>query len=127
MKIFIICPVRLGIVPEIMDYVKKLEEEGHEIIYPPRDTEQEDSTGYNICAVNAEHIKSSDRVDIFYDARSQGQHFDLGVTFASGIPIKLVKILVPYSSHYGADQQTGTKSFPNMLKDREKRNARSRK
>ena len=94
MKIFIICPVRIATEEqkeEIEEYVEKRESEGHEVHYAPRDVDQTDPVGYDICSAHRKAMEESDRVDIFWDSKSTGSHFDLGQAFALGIPWRLVK------------------------------------
>jgi nucleoside 2-deoxyribosyltransferase len=86
MKIFIICTVR-GATDEyermLWNYVGGLEELGHRVHLPMRDTEQKDETGgYIICETNAAAISQADEVHISYNEASLGTHFDLGVAFA---------------------------------------------
>lgn len=111
-KIFIICTVR-GASDEykkkLEDYVKGLEDLGHEVHLPHRDTNQ-DARGYDICRENMEAIVSSHEVHIFYNSKSQGTHFDMGVAFALG-----KKIVVVENEGYGEG-----KSYPRMLDEWEK-------
>lgn len=107
-KIFIICKVRLADESynvKLDEYVSNLEKEGHQVHLPKRDTNQ-NTTGFEICTQNMNAIKSSDEVHIFYDTKSQGIHFDMGVSFALNKPIVLVDLI-------GDDKYT----FKNMLKD----------
>ena len=95
MKIFIICPVRIITEEqkkEIEEYVEKLESERHEVHYAPRDVDQSDPVGYDICSAHRKAMEESDRVDIFWDSESTGSHFDLGQAFALGVPWKLIKV-----------------------------------
>lgn len=102
---FLICPVR-GVDPSITEkYVKELEDEGWEVHWPPRDTNQIDDTGLRICMDNRTAIKKSDVVHIIWDGKSQGCLFDLGIAFA------LNKEIVPLS----LPPNTETKSFQNMI------------
>ncbi len=85
MKIFVICPVR-SIDPyalvAIEMYVKSLELKGHQVHWPPRDTEQVDPTGgYEICRTNFKAILEADQVHIWYDEKSSGSKFDMGGVF----------------------------------------------
>ena len=84
-KIFVIHPVR-NLSPEWRDgltkYVETLEERGHEVYFPIRDTEQNDRTGLNICCQNRKAIQEADEVHIAWDGKSQGCLFDLGMAFA---------------------------------------------
>ena len=111
MKIYIICPVRNITAEqkkEIDDYVANLEAEGHIVHYPPRDVNQNDETGWNICAQHRAVMKTCDRIDIFWDKTSTGSHFDLGMAFMmEQMPIKLVK-------KYQDD--TAGKSYVKMMK-----------
>jgi len=106
-RIFIICSVR-GASDEykrkLEDYVLKLENDGHIVHLPHRDTNQKE-TGFNICTENAEAIKSADEVHIFYSSLSQGTHFDMGVAFANRKPLIVVENEV-----YGEG-----KSYPRMI------------
>lgn len=98
MFIYIICPVT-KVKPEqkqeIDEYVKQLESEGHTVHYPPRDVNQNDPTGWNICVAHREAMRKADRVDVFWDTTSSGSRFDLGMAFAYEKPIKLVKLYQP--------------------------------
>jgi len=93
MKIFIICTVR-GASDEykqkLEDYVKSLENEGHKVHLPHRDTDQK-ASGYEICTQNAKAIASANEVHIFYNPDSQGTHFDMGATFIYGKKIVVVE------------------------------------
>ena len=92
MKIFIICPVR-NASQEVKDklemYVNLLENQGHTVHLPHRDTKQ-DARGIEICTENARAIGDSDEVHIFYTNASTGTHFDMGVSFALGKKIYIV-------------------------------------
>ena len=84
MKIFIICSVRGAdddYRKKLEEYVEQLEDNGHEVHLPHRDTDQ-NARGYDICRTNAKAIKNADEVHIFYNPESQGTHFDMGVAFA---------------------------------------------
>jgi len=117
MKIFFICPVRLGIEDQVTRYMKYLENYGHEIYYPPRDTNQVDveTGGYRICKDNLAGILWSDEVHIWYRGDSQGIHFDMGMAFALN---KRVKILNPeelYEHIPEGYSKDAPKSYPKML------------
>ena len=92
MKIYLICPVR-EINEEtckfIGEYVDKIESNGNSIHYPPRDVNQDDSTGLNICLSHLRAIEKCDEVHIYWDVQSKGSHFDLGMAFALKKPIFL--------------------------------------
>lgn len=105
--IFIICTVRGATdeyKAELEEYVKTLEDIGHKVHLPHRDTDQSD-TGYGICKQNAEAIKNAKSVHVFYNSESQGTHFDMGVSFALNKHIVVVERL----------PRTEGKSFVNML------------
>jgi len=107
MKIFIIGSVRGAdetFRNRMEHYVKNLENNGHSVHLPHRDTDQ-NVKGFDICIQNMEAIKNSDEVHIFYRADSQGSHFDLGITFVLNKRIKVIE-----SPVYGEG-----KSFPRML------------
>jgi len=83
-EIFIISTVRSATeeyVNKLEQYVQKLESSGHSVHLPHRDTNQENS-GFDICVQNTNAINDADEVHIFYNSKSQGTHFDLGVAFA---------------------------------------------
>ena len=93
MNIFIICTVRGATEEyrkELEDYVADLESKGHKVHLPHRDTNQ-NASGIDICKENATAIYNANEVHIFYNELSQGTHFDMGVSFAMGKKIKIVK------------------------------------
>ena len=96
MKIYIICPVRHAsedVTKRINDYVDKMEDEGHDVHFPPRDVEQNDPTGgYVICTKHGRAMYESDEVHIFWDRTSTGSHFDLGMAFFAQKRIRLVEV-----------------------------------
>jgi hypothetical protein len=116
MKIYLICPVR-NITEqqseEIKKYVELLELDGHEVHYPPRDVNQNDETGYNICVAHRFAMINCDRVDIFWDVRSSGSHFDLGMAFVLDKEVKLVKEFV---------EDNNGKSYLKVIKKMEEEN-----
>jgi hypothetical protein len=108
MKIFIICPVRSITEPEhqtIQQYIVKLETQGHQVHYPPRNTNQNDKIGFNICTENKQAIQSADEVHVYWNPLSAGSLFDLGISFALGKVIRLINNV----------ESTPTKSFNNVL------------
>jgi len=128
MKIFLICPVRkrkkrtlkrfliwIGIIADqdkqeqeaILRYVSGLEEAGHEVHWPPRDTDQDDPIGLRICQDNGQAIKEADEIRIWWNEKSLGSHFDFGMAF---ILQKKIVLINPQSV-----QRTLTKSFTNVL------------
>ena len=76
-----------------------------------RDTNQ-DAKGFDICKQNSEAIMRADVVHVFYNSKSQGTHFDLGVAFAFNKDIVVCEI-----PEYGQG-----KSFPRMLNEWEDKN-----
>jgi len=109
-KIFLICPVRNATDEQkqkMEAHIKNLEDRGHQVYYPARDTDQNDPIGYTICVTNANAIEEADAVHIFWDKNSTGSLFDLGVAFALKKSVVIVNIddLEP----------TEGKSFTNML------------
>lgn len=110
MKIFLICPVR-GIMDEgksaIARYALNLVRAGHMVHWPLRDTDQNDSVGLRICQDNRQAIEDADEVHIWWNKKSQGSIFDLGMAFALRKKIVLVNV--------GSVRQTPRKSFNNVL------------
>ena len=104
-KIFLICPVRNAdqTIPKLI--VEALEAIGHTVYYPARDTNQDDDTGFNICASNRSAMRRADEVHVFWDGESQGCLFDMGMAFAMNKVVKIVR----------APARTEGKSFQNML------------
>jgi len=110
MKVFLICPVREATKEEtkfVAEYVSLMEEEGHEVYWPARDTDQSDPCGLDICSSNREGMERADRVDVWWNPASQGSLFDLVMAFALRKPFHLVNWkMVPPTPH---------KSFSNLL------------
>lgn len=110
MNIYIICPVRNcspNQLNKITKYVSKLEREGHEVHFPPRDANQNDPTGFKIIQTHSQAMKKAGRIDIFWDKNSKGSHFDLGMAFLLDKKIKLVETF--HKDHDG-------KSFVKIMK-----------
>ena len=109
-KVFLICPVRNAseeAKEKMQNYIKSLENENAKVYYPHRDTNQNDPIGYNICSENREGLLSSDEVHIWYDKKSEGSVFDLGMAWASG---KKLVIVNPEGV-----KKTETKSIANLI------------
>ncbi len=110
MKIFLITPVR-SITEEfragVCAHLLSLEQQGHEVYYPPRDTNQRDRTGYTICYENMQAIKAAELVEVCWDGKSQGCLFDLGMAFALGKDVRAAIGLFP--------RMTKGKSFASMV------------
>lgn len=85
MNIFLISPVAKAepeIQKRIAEYVRNLEEVGHLVHWPIRDTKQDDPTGgYEICKANFSAIIAADEIHIWYDETSGGSKFDMGGVF----------------------------------------------
>jgi len=105
-RAFLICPVRGADWRLTRIVCEELEAGGWQVYWPPRDTNQQDETGYQICLENLEAIKKSDMIFVVWDGKSQGCLFDLGIAFALGKPIREVN-LPPATRH---------KSFQNMIR-----------
>ena len=106
-KIFIICSVRgasLEYQAALEEYTQLQEENGVKVHLPHRDTNQT-ASGFDICTQNMQAIVDADEVHIFYNSKSQGTHFDMGVAFALKKPIVVVE-----NEAYGEG-----KSYPRML------------
>jgi nucleoside 2-deoxyribosyltransferase len=98
MNVYLICPVRNVTQDqqnEIDDYAKSLEDEGCCVHNPKYAVDQADDTGWNICEGHLAAMKSSDRVDVFWDVTSKGSHFDLGMAFALRKDVRLVREYQP--------------------------------
>lgn len=112
MRIFVICSVRGAwphYVDRLNDYVEELESTGHTVHFPHRDTNQNE-TGINICRQNKQAIIDADEVHIFYNSKSQGTHFDMGMAFAMNKKIKVIE-----NESFG-----NGKSYPRMLSEWDK-------
>jgi len=109
-KIFLICPVREADEEEkafLQTYISNLEQEGYKVHYPPRDTNQDDPIGYNICRENRQAILDADEVHIYFTPKSKGTLFDIGMTFMMEKPVVLV--------NRDKIEKTPHKSFQNVL------------
>jgi len=106
MRIFLICPVRGHDPSETQELVEKIEQQGHEVYWPHRDTNQVDSCGLRICEDNRRAIEAADEVVVVWNGESQGCLFDLGMAFALRKPI-LIEDVPP---------ATRGKSFQNMIR-----------
>lgn len=98
MKIYIIHPINEAnpeFSQKVYEYVMKLEERGHQVHLPVRDTPQESETGYEPCLANLQATKNADEVHIAWDGKSRGSLFDMGMAFALGKYIKIIPGLFP--------------------------------
>lgn len=92
MRIYFACPVRQAgpdVRAALEQAAAKLEARGHTVYLPHRDTPQ-GLPGLAICRQNLAAIAGSDEVHLWYDESSSGVHFDLGVAFALGRPVRLI-------------------------------------
>jgi hypothetical protein len=98
MNIYIICAVRNASperVAEIRSYAEAKRAEGHHVHFPPDDAPQDDPTGEAICRTHVTAMRCSDEVHVFWDVRSSGSHFDLGMAYALGRRIVPVSCELP--------------------------------
>ena len=89
-NVYLIVPVRSADVRAeriALDYVDRMEAEGHSVHFPPRDVNQDCSTGRTICEAHRKAMIESDEVHVIWDIESKGSHFDLGMAYALGKPI----------------------------------------
>jgi len=109
LNIFVICPVR-NVDDKLRGYIEshvsELESNGHEVHYPPRDTDQDDPIGIDICRQNRRAIEHADEVHIVWDGESTGALFDFGMAFALDKKIFAVNIPTP---------ERGVKSFAGVM------------
>lgn len=112
MKIFIICPVR-GCTDEereqIANYVSLLEDIlSIEVYWPMRDTPQVDETsGLEILAANEQSLLAADEVHVWYNPKSQGTHFDLGIAYTARKRLMLINDFdVPCANSFEAILET---------------------
>lgn len=111
MRIFLVCPVRTPFDREYADYiVERLESQGHEVHYPPRDTDQtDDGIGLEICLTHRKAMLAADEVWVVWNPKSRGSHFDLGAIFMlqafKDVPVRIAKVF----------ERTPNKSFGNVL------------
>lgn len=94
MNIYIICAVRNATperIAQLRMYATQLRGWGHTVHFPPDDAPQDDPTGKAICETHLAAMKAAHAVHVFWDAKSSGSHFDLGMAYALGkliVPIK---------------------------------------
>lgn len=102
-KKFLICPVR-NQDAETQEKISSFVNDP-EVYYPKRDTEQNDTTGVNICKQNRNAIRNAKEILFLWDGKSEGCLFDLGMAFA--LDKKVTVVSVP--------PLTDGKSFQNMV------------
>lgn len=82
-SVYLICPVR-NVSPEVSTatalYVAGLEAQGYKVHYPPRDVDQtNDDGGIRIVAQHLIAMMLCNEVHVWWDDKSYGCHFDLGM------------------------------------------------
>lgn len=140
-KIFFICPVRrpkTGLLKRLIEKIllivfgtedrwtkmqnaikeciAQLEQEGNDVYWPARDTDQTDPVGFTICTTNRnaikEVMKSGGKIYVWIDPQSQGSVFDIGIVFALLEYYPKTQIVIANRSEI---QRTPYKSFQNVL------------
>jgi len=110
MKIYLLSPVR-NVTPAqqgIIDaHVERLEQQGHTVYLPIRDTCQDDEIGVSICKSHASAMLNCDRVDILWDKASTGSHVDLGMAYVIKKPLLYV---------HGFSDDGNKKSYHKVIK-----------
>jgi len=94
MNIYLICLVRDATF-DASEIVGTLEAAGHNVHFPPRDVNQNDPIGLDICNAHLKAMRMADEVCIVWDKNSKGSHFDLGMAFALERPVRLIKVVQP--------------------------------
>ncbi|MBR9702607.1 hypothetical protein GOV10_01095 [Candidatus Woesearchaeota archaeon] len=108
-NIYMLCPVRKATKEEkqfLDQYVADLEAEGHSVHYPPRDADQSDPSGLEICLTHYYALRYSDEAHIYWTG-SEGSVFDFGMIFMAGKPIVLINDV----------ERTPHKSYTNVVLD----------
>lgn len=96
MKVYLIMPVRSahpGALAAAQVYCSRMEARGLQVHFPPRDAPQDDPTGERICTTHRDAMIACDEVHVLWDVDNKGSHFDLGMAYALGKPIKAVAAL----------------------------------
>jgi hypothetical protein len=93
-NIYLICPVRNADF-DAAPLVKQWESDGHVVHFPPRDVDQSDPTGFEICRLHRDAMKAAEEVWIIWDVNSKGSHFDLGMAYGLSKRIRLIMCLRP--------------------------------
>ena len=103
-KAYLICPVRGQRADKYESIVNKLESEGWDIHFPPRDVDQT-LKETQICIKHLNAMYEAERVFVIWDGKSKGCLFDMGMAWALGKPIECIDV----------PDATPTKSIQNML------------
>jgi nucleoside 2-deoxyribosyltransferase len=120
-KIFIIHVVRIATPNDIRiveQYVSMLEADGHKVHLPIRDTNQQ-GTSLQINYQNMNAIKEADEVHIFYNNKSQGIHFDMGVAFCLNKKIVVREYMIDGKVSQPSEFVTQGKSYHKFLSEYE--------
>lgn len=75
--------------PKMLVHKEKLEAEGNEVFIPAFDYHPEFDE-FDVCRHNKELISVSDELHVFWDRRSTGTIFDLGMAFALSKPVRVI-------------------------------------
>lgn len=92
-SIYIICTVRGAsddYKKKLEEYTERLEKLNYDVYLPHRDTDQT-LNQYDLCMMNFKAITDADEIHIFYNSKSTGTHFDLGMSFAMGKKMVVVE------------------------------------
>ena len=91
-----------------------MESEGKRVYYPPRDTDQNDPVGLEICKNNRYAIRHSKKISVYWNGKSTGSVFDFGMYFMELFytPKKKIKII---NKDEVLKMKTSKKSFHNVL------------
>lgn len=95
-KTYFICPVGGHSPEETEDTVRELENDGWDVYWPHRDTDQNDKTGLAICESRAKAIREREYVHFCWGGENEGCLFDLGMAFILNkkiIPVYMPKIV----------------------------------
>lgn len=106
MKIYLICPVRKISEPfkeNVLNYVKFLQSQNHEVYCPLLNTEQE-AGELAICQKNLNNMRRADIVYFTWDGKSESCIFDLGMAFALGREVVAVVGMIPRASSHESFQ-----------------------
>jgi hypothetical protein len=117
MNIFLICPVRHATEEEtakIQAYVDDLESKGNNVYWPARDTNQT-MQELHICNANAGNIVHfAHEVHIWWNGKSEGSLFDLGMVFMIQYLCPIAKKIILANKE--DIKETEFKSFNNLLR-----------
>lgn len=78
---------------QALAYCTRMEADDHHVHFPPRDAPQDDPAGERICTTHRDAMIACDEVHVLWVVDTKGSHFDLGMAYALGKPIKAVAAL----------------------------------